>query len=147
MFRFKTPYIFLALGLIAPIPTYAANLCVAVGGGFGSGGTSFIAPTFKLPAKNKCLAWAGFTKTASTVVAISSGTGCVSSDGKVLTLSITSTDPAFFGPGNSVSDHITLCPTGITGCPVSGQDVGNFGGSAAQQTCSTSLLTLPPTHD
>ena len=147
MMRFKTPYIVLVLGLIAPIPTYAANFCVAVSGGFGNGGTSFIAPTFTLPAKNHCAAWSGYTKTASTVIAIANGAGCLASDGKVLTLSIFNTDPLFFGPGDSVSDQIRLCPTAVTGCPISGQDTGNFTGSATQQTCTTSLLTLPPTHD
>jgi hypothetical protein len=144
MFRFN---ISLVLALIAPIHAYAANFCVAVSGGFGSGGTSFIAPTFKVPAKNHCAAWSGFTKTATTVIAISNGTGCVASDGKVLTLSIFNTDPSFFGAGASVSDQIQLCATGVTGCPITGQDVGNFGGTAAEQTCTTSLLTLPPTHD
>ena len=67
----------------------ASNFCVAVNGGFGSGGTSYIAPAFTLPAKNNCAAWSGFTKTASTVIAISTGTGCLASDGRVLTLSRT----------------------------------------------------------
>jgi hypothetical protein len=147
MFRFRTPYILLVLGLTVPTHTYAASFCVAVNGGFGSGGTSFIAPTFNLPAKNHCAGWSGFTKTAATVIAISNGTGCVSSDDKVLTLSIFNTDPQFFGSGQSVSDQIQLCPTGVTGCPISGQDVGSFGGTAAQQTCTASLLKLPPTHD
>jgi hypothetical protein len=126
----------------------ASNFCVAVNGGFGSGGTSYIAPAFTLPAKNNCAAWSGFTKTASTVIAISTGTGCLASDGRVLTLSIFNTDPEFFGAGKAVADQIQLCPKGVTGCPITGQDVGNFGpGLAVQQTCTASLLTLPPTHD
>ena len=120
---------------------------MAVNGGFGKGGTSYIAPTFALPAANHCAPWSGFTKTASTVIAISNGTGCLSKSGKVLTLSIFNTDPPFFGAGSAVSDQVQLCPTGITGCPISGQDQGNFGGSAAQQTCTAALLTLPDTHD
>ena len=75
MFRFKTAFMVLALGLVAPICAYAANFCVAVNGGFGRGGTSYIAPAFTLPAKNNCAAWSGFTKTATTVIAISTGTG------------------------------------------------------------------------
>ena len=126
----------------------ASNFCVAVNGGFGSGGTSYVAPAFTLPAKNNCAAWSGFTKTASTVIAISTGTGCLASDGRVLTLSIFNTDPTFFGEGKAVADQIQLCPKGVTGCPITGQDVGNFGpGLAVQQTCTASLLTLPPTHD
>ena len=126
----------------------ASNFCVAVNGGFGSGGTSYIAPAFTLPAKNNCAAWSGFTKTATTVIAISTGTGCLASDGRVLTLSIFNTDPTFFGEGKVVADQIQLCPKGVTGCPITGQDVGNFGpGLAVQQPCTASLLALPPTHD
>src|SRR6516162_8175696 len=82
----------------------ASNFCVAVNGGFGSGGTSYIAPAFTLPAKNNCAAWSGFTKTATTVIAISNGTGCLASDGRVLTLSIFNTDPLFIGAGKAVAD-------------------------------------------
>jgi hypothetical protein len=147
MFRFKANHLFLVLGLIAPLGAYAAAFCVAVNGGFGSGGTSFIAPAFTLPTANNCTPWAGFTKTASTVIAIATGTGCLSNNGKVLTLSIFNTDPAFFGAGSSASDQITLCPDGVTGCPISGQDQGSFGGTAAEQTCTAALLKLPQTHD
>ena len=137
-----------SLGVVLSGPALAQNFCVAVNGGFGSGGTSYIAPAFTLPAKNNCAAWSGFTKTATTVIAISTGTGCLASDGRVLTLSIFNTDPTFFGEGKAVADQIQLCPKGVTGCPITGQDVGNFGpGLAVQQTCTASLLTLPPTHD
>ncbi len=147
MVRFKTPSIFLVLGLFAPIHASLANFCVAVNGGFGNGGTSYVSQTFKLPAANHCLAWLGITKTAGTVIAIANGTGCLASDGKVLTLSIFNTDPEFFGAGQSVSDQIQICGTGVTGCTATGQDVGNFTGPAAQQTCTSTLLTLPPTHN
>jgi hypothetical protein len=99
MYRFKILFMVLPLGLIGPICAYAANFCVSVNGGFGSGGTSYIAPAFALPAKNNCVAWSGFTKTATSVIAISTGTGCLASDGKVLTLSIFNTDPEFFRRG------------------------------------------------
>jgi hypothetical protein len=150
MFRFKIPFVVLVLGLLAPTCADAANFCVAVNGGFGSlsGGTSYIAPAFTLPARNNCAAWSGFTKTATTVIAISTGTGCLSNNGKVLTLSIFNTDPPFFGSGKAVSDHIQLCPKGVAVCPITGQDSGNFGpGTAVQQTCTPKLLTLPQTHD
>ena len=136
-----------SLGVVLSGAALAQNFCVAVNGGFGSGGTSYIAPTFTLPVKNNCAAWSGFTKTASTVIAISTGTGCLASDGKVLTLSIFNTDPPFFGAGKAVSDQIQLCPKGVTGCPITGQDLGNFAGPAVQQTCTAGLLKLPPTHD
>jgi len=129
------------------VQNVASIFCVAVNGGFGSGGTSYIAPAFTLPAKNNCAAWSGFTKTATTVIAISTGTGCLSNNGRVLTLSIFNTDPEFFGEGMAVSDQIQLCPNGVTGCPITGQDLGHFTGLAVQQTCTAGLLTLPATHD
>ena len=136
-----------SLGVVLSGAALAQNFCVAVNGGFGSGGTSYIAPVFTVPAKNNCAAWSGFTKTATTVIAISTGTGCLASDGRVLTLSIFNTDPGFFGGGKAVADQIQLCPKGVTGCPITGQDLGNFAGPAVQQTCTAGLLTLPPTHD
>ena len=136
-----------SLGVVLSGAALAQNFCVAVNGGFGSGGTSYVAPTFTLPVKNNCAAWSGFTKTATTVIAISTGTGCLASDGRVLTLSIFNTDPQFFGEGKAVADQIQLCPKGVTGCPITGQDLGNFAGPAVQQTCTAGLLTLPPTHD
>ena len=149
--RFTTSLVALAPVValaLAPMSASAAGFCVAVNGGFGNGGTSFVGPNFVLPAKNKCAPWAGFTKTGSTVVAFASGTGCLSNGGKVLTLSVTNSDPSFFGPGTAAFDQITLCPTGVTGCPVGGgQDSGFFGGSAKEQTCTTGLLRLPDLHD
>jgi hypothetical protein len=148
MSRFKTHHLLLLVGLIAPIYSSAAvNYCISVNGGFGSGGTSFIAPAFTVPASGKCKPWSGFTKTASTVVLITTGTGCTSSDGKVLTFSVYSTDPSFLGSGQLGSDQIQLCAAGATGCPISGQDFGQFGGTAKSQPCTTKLLSLPATHD
>jgi hypothetical protein len=147
MLRFKANHLFLVLGLIAPLGTFAANFCIAVSGGFGGGGTSYIAPVFTLPTANKCTPWAGFTKTASTVIAFASGTACLASNGKVLTFSIFNTDPSFFGAGSSVSDQITMCPNSVTGCTITGEDQGNFSGSAAEETCTATLLKLPVVHD
>ena len=148
MFRFKTPLLLLALGLIAPICSYAANYCIAVGGGFGSGGTSFIGPGFALPTAGKCKPWSGFTKTASTVVFFSTGTGCLSSDSKVLTFSIVSTDPANIGADVTASDQIEFCPAEVKSCPIgSGNDQGLFSGTAAPETCTAALLKLPSSHD
>ncbi len=75
-FRFKKAHLLLALGLMAPFPSFAASpapYCVAVNGGFGNGGTTFVARNFTLPAASKCSPWTGYTKTASTVVAITGG--------------------------------------------------------------------------
>ena len=112
MFRLKAPHLCLLLGLLAPVCA-SANFCIRVNGGFGNGGTSFIGKGFTLPAAGLCRPWAGFTKTASTVIANSTGAGCLSSDGKVLTVTVFSTNPSYFGPGGFGSDHIRLCPAGI----------------------------------
>jgi hypothetical protein len=132
--------------LIAGAAHAEANYCIAVGGGFGSGGTTFIGKGFAVPAAGNCIPWSGFTKTASTVVLTTNGTGCLSSDGKVLTVSVFSTDPNWFGAGGSGSDYITVCPAGVKSCPIADQDQGAFGGSAAVETCTTALLNLPSTH-
>jgi hypothetical protein len=150
MLRLKTSHLFLLLGLTAPLYSSAANYCIAVGGGFGSGGTSFIGRDFAVPAAGNCIPWSGFTKSATSVVLTSTGTGCLSSNGKVLTVSIFSTDPSFLGagPGGIGADYITLCPAGVTGCPLGeGTDQGSFSGTAAPETCTTKLLNLPATHD
>ena len=147
MFRLKTSHLILAVSLLSPIPSFAADYCVAVNAGFGKGGTSFVGPGFSLPAPNGCAPWAGFTKTATTVIATATGTGCLSSNGKVLTLSIFNTDPAFFGANVTGSDSIQLCPKGVKSCPISGNDQGYFAGSAEEQTCTLALLKLPASHD
>ncbi|MGA8490041.1 MAG: hypothetical protein WB711_06435 [Terriglobales bacterium] len=150
MLRFKTPQLllFLVLGLIAPGYSYAANYCIAVSGGFGGGGTSFMGINFVLPDDGKCEAWSGFTKTASTVILTTSGTGCLSSDGKVLTVSVFSADPPFLGAGQFGADYIQLCPAGVKSCPIgAGSDQGAFSGPAAPETCTAKLLHLPSKHD
>lgn len=148
MIRFKTSHLLLAVGLIAPIPSYAANLCIRVNGGFGAGGSSFVGKGFAVPGAGACKPWAGYVKTASSVIANSTGAGCLSSDGKVLTLTIISTNPSYLGAGVTATDHIRLCPAGVSGCPIgAGVDIGTFGGSAAKQTCTASLLNLPAVHD
>ena len=131
MKRFKTSHLVLMIGLVAPIPGYAANFCVKVNGGFGNGGTTFVGKGFAVPAAGACKVWTGYLKTASSVIAHSTGSGCLSSDGIVLTLSILSTDPSFLGSGETASDHIRICPGGSAGCPTGvgvGTDVETFGG-------------------
>lgn len=138
----------LAALITAAAQAAESNYCIAVDGGFGKGGTTFIGKGFSLPAEGNCVPWSGFTKTAGSVILTSTGTGCLSSDGKVLTVSISSSDPAYLGPGQIGSDYISLCPKGNSGCPVgTGSDQGEFAGTAAPETCSTTLLKLPSTHD
>jgi|SRR3954447_12128384 len=124
----------------------STNFCIATAGGFGKGGTTFVAPTFTVPAKNKCTAWSGWTKTASTVILNTSGAACVSSTGKKMTVSVFSTDPAFFG-NTAPTDYIKLTRASASGLFTGGTDTGAFAGTAAQLTCTSSLLSLPDNHD
>jgi len=124
-----------------------APLCVAVGGGFGSGGTTFIGPGFVAPAAGGCSPWSGFTKTASTVILTTNGAACLSSDGKKLTLSVSSADPDFVGASTPAWDYIQLTRSSTSGSFTGGSDQGYFSGSAVQTTCTSSLLQLPETHD
>jgi len=149
MIRFRPSYVMLMLGLAAPLCSNAADFCIKTNGGFGNGGSSFIGKNFVLPAAGLCSPWSGFTKTASTIIAISTGTAYRSTDGKSLELTISSTDPSFLGSGVIGSDHIKFCPGGATTCPYGGgTGTGTFSnGAAKQQTCTTALLTLPAIHD
>lgn len=122
------------------------SFCIATGGGFGGGGTTFIAPAFTVPGDNKCNAWSGFTKTASTVILNTSGAACLSSTGKTLTVSVSSADPSFLGT-TPAADYIQLTRAGASGTFTGGSDQGEFSGSANQITCTSALLSLPDTHD
>ena len=134
--------------LLAPIHSFAAEqpYCIAVGGGFGGGGTTFVARNFTLPTEGKCTPWSGYTKTASTVILTTSGTSCLSSDSKALTVSVSSADPSYVA--QPVSDYIQLSRADSTE-PFTGQDTGEFAlpGSAETVTCTSALLTLPSSHD
>ena len=124
----------------------SANFCIATAGGFGKGGTTFVAPTFTVPAKNKCTAWSGYTKTASTVILSTSGSACLSSTGKTLTVNVFSLDPDFFGT-TAATDYIVLTRSTASGTFTGGNDTGSFAGSADQITCTSSLLSFPDSHD
>jgi hypothetical protein len=146
MFRVKSQ-LFLLLALLIPACGFASNFCIATNGGFGNDGTTFIAPSFAVPAEGKCTAWTGFTKTASTVIATTSGTGCLSSDGTALTVSVSSADPDWFGPGAIGSDYIQLTRSKSGEPFTTGYDQGAFGGDAEEVSCTSSLLHLPSSHD
>jgi hypothetical protein len=148
-FRFKTPHLFLLLGLIAPLQSFAAEpYCIAVNGGFNGngGGTTFVARNFSPPAANKCTSWTGYTKTADTVILTTNGTACLSSDSTALTVSVTSADPSYFALTDLTADYIQLTQTSVTE-PFSGQDTGAFAGDATTVPCTSALLTLPAVHD
>jgi hypothetical protein len=123
------------------------SFCIAVSGGFGGGGTTYVNPGFTVPAENKCTQWSGYTKTASTVILNTSGAACLSSTGKTLTVSVSNADPEFFGT-TPEADYIQLTRAGSSGTFTGGSDQGtDLGGSANQITCTSSLLTLPDSHD
>jgi hypothetical protein len=144
MFRVKSQ-LCLLLALLIPAPGFAAsNLCIATNGGFGHGGTTFVGPGLAVPAEGKCIPWRGFTKTATTVILTTYGTGCLSSDGTALTVAVSSADPNFLGAGNIGSDYIQL--TKMNG-KFTGSDQGAFGGDADVVTCTSKLLHLPANHD
>ena len=124
-----------------------SSFCIAIDNGFGNGGTTFVEPAFAVPAAGKCTSWSGFTKTASTVVLTTSGSGCVSSDGKKLTLSVSSADPDYLGPGTAAWDYIQLTRGSTTGSFTAGSDQGEFDGTAKQLTCTSSLLQLNESND
>jgi hypothetical protein len=132
----------------APGQTFpgGGSFCIATGGGFGDGGTTFVAPSFAVPAQNKCTQWSGFTKTASTVILNTNGAACLSTTGKTLTVSVSSADPEFFGT-TPQSDYIQLTRASSTGTFTGGDDQGAFSGSADQITCTSALLTLPDSHN
>jgi hypothetical protein len=135
--------------LLAPVHSFAAGpqpYCIAVNGGFGNGGTTFVARGFTFPEASKCTPWSGYTKTASTVILTTGGTSCLSTDSKALTVSVSSADPLFFGPGQLAADYIQLS-RGDAQQPFTGQDVGYFTGSAEPVSCTSDLLTLPSSHD
>ena len=100
-----------------------------------------------MPAAGTCTPWAGFTKTASTVVLTTSGTACVSSDSKKLTLSLSSADPDYLGVGTLGVDYIQMTRTSATGLFGSGTDQGEFSGGAVQINCTSSLLQLNENND
>jgi len=120
--------------------------CIETAGGFGNGGTTFVAPGFTVPAQNKCAPWSGFTKTASTVILTTNGAACLSTSGKTMTVSVSSADPNFLGT-NPAADYIQLTRASSSGSFTSGTDQGEFAGSADQLTCTSALLTLPDIHD
>jgi hypothetical protein len=100
-----------------------------------------------VPGEGKCTPWAGWTKAYSTVILTTTGTGCLSSDGKALTVSVSSADPDLLGAGAAVSDYIELTRENSKE-PFKGVDSGGqFSGSAEPVTCSSELLSLPSTHD
>ena len=151
MFRFKAAHLLLLAGLAAPLQGFATAApegpyCVAVGGGFGNSGSTFVARNFSMPEANKCSPWTGYTKTSATVILTTSGTSCLSSDSLALTVSVTSADPSYFPLNQLTADYIQLTRTDTTE-PFTGQDYGAFAGDAEVVSCTSDQLNLPAVHD
>ncbi len=137
--------------LLAPVHSFAATAaeapyCIAVGGGFGNGGSTFVARNFSLPDASKCSPWTGYTKTSATVIFTTSGTACLSSDSTALTVSVSSADPDYLGVSKLAVDYIKMTRTSATE-PFSGEDQGYLMGGAEPASCTSDLLTLPAYHD
>jgi hypothetical protein len=127
-----------------------ADYCIAVNGGWGNGGTTFVGVNFSSPAAGACKPWSGIFKTATSVVGTSVGTACLSDDGKLFTVSLQSTAPEWLGVGVTATDHIELCPLASTqGCPAhAGQsDRGTFSGPAVKRACNAATSQIPSSHD
>jgi hypothetical protein len=139
--------------LLVPVHSFAttappapAPYCIAVNGGFGNSGSTFVARSFSFPEASKCTPWAGYTKTSATVILTTSGTACLSTDSTALTVSVSSADPDFIGAGKLGVDYIRMARSTATD-PFSGEDQGYLAGGAEPVSCSSDLLTLPSTHD
>lgn len=122
------------------------DFCIAVNGGFGSGGTTFVGKGFVAPANGTCRPWSGIMQTATTVVGTSTGSACMSSNGLRLTVTLLTTNPGFLGSGMVASDHIELCPVAQQ-CPVVQADSGTFGGPAQRVACNPAIVPIPSQHD
>jgi hypothetical protein len=137
--------------MLVPVQSFAAApaeapYCIAVSGGFGNGGSTFVARNFAMPEANKCTLWTGYTKTSATVIFTTNGTACLSSDSTALTVSVSSADPDYLGVGSLAVDYIHMTRTSATD-PFSGEDQGALMGGAQPLSCTSDLLTLPAYHD
>jgi hypothetical protein len=153
-----------ALALLLGISTSAfsaqVNFCIAVDGGWdpnNPGGTTFVGKAIENPSKGACQPWFGIVRTSKTVVGTSHGSICRSNDGQLLTVSLTSTLPEWFGSGRSgVSiDHIELCPLlkteGLCPAHAGESDRGDLGSPtgvpAKRISCTPAMTTIPSSHD
>jgi hypothetical protein len=137
--------------IFVPIHSFAATVgeapyCIATSGGFGNGGSTFVARNFSMPDPNKCSSWTGYTKTSATVIFTTSGTACLSGDSTALTVSVSSADPDYLGVSQLAVDYIRMSRGSATE-PFSGEDQGYLMGAAEPTSCTQALLTLPAYHD
>ena len=99
---------------------------------------------FTIPGKGTCGAWIGFTPEGS-FNSPSAGTGCTSSNGSHLSLTITTSAPEH--NGNIIIDSITLSLPGATGTDNEAQIVvgvtGSIPAAAADSGKCKSVIKIP----
>lgn len=125
------------------------SLCVNVAGGQSGGGGTYVARGLSTPAAGTCKPWAGFMKTGTNVVGFTAGSACTSSDNRVLTATLSTTNPSFFGTNTQVTDHLQICINGACPAGVTQFAASSYFGSStvALVACTSSILTLPSAHN
>jgi hypothetical protein len=156
MNRLNSFALLMLMGVSVSAFSAPSNYCIAVDGGWdpnNPGGTTFVGKGIEVPSRGACSPWFGIVRTSITVVGTSHGTICRSNDGKLITASLTSTLPEWFGIGRSgvAIDHIELCPVAGV-CPAhAGEsdrgDLGSTSSPAAHILCTSALLNIPSSHD
>jgi hypothetical protein len=111
-------FAFMAPGLSA-----AKDLCLTI----NSSTYVLIGKNFTVPMRGKCKPWTGLTVQGNSN-SPSAGTGCTSSNGSHLNLTITTTFPEL---GGFFLDSVTLALPGLTGTDIdaqlgSGDSIGSF---------------------
>jgi hypothetical protein len=100
----------LAMLFVLPAACFGKDYCLTA-----SGGGALVGRGFKVPGKGSCNAWIGFANTMDANPP-SSGTGCTSSDGTTLNLTITSSEP--LNGGEVFIDSVTLALPAQTGSDI-----------------------------
>src|SRR5271167_2678674 len=131
-----------AILILAPGVAGAKNYCI---GGFPNITYILVGQGFTVPAKGACKTWTGFTPQLN-LNSPSQGTGCTSSDGSHLSLTLTTSFPE--SAGFIEIDSITLSLPAQTGgtnsITISGGTITPFSGSTiAGEPCGK--LTIPAT--
>jgi hypothetical protein len=134
---------FAAILVFAPGVAEAKNYCIS---GFASSSYVLVGIGFTLPAKGMCKTWTGLTM-QNDLNSPSAGTGCTSSNGTELSLTITTSVPQ--NAGHIEIDSITLSlpkETGVTNSTnIKAGVVTSFSGSGITGGPCTGSLTIPAT--
>jgi hypothetical protein len=132
---------FAAILVFAPGVAGAKNYCIS---GFPNGTFVLVGVGFTVPSKGTCKTWTGLT-TQNDLNSPSAGTGCTSSNGTELSLTITTSVPQ--NAGHIEIDSITLSLPKQTGgtnsTNIKTGVVTSFSGSGITGGACTSSLTIP----